>query len=134
MLGEEGRHAEDASALILADVFDFSPIFASDAGNPVTFGEGFIEEGVVCGEEIHDRAVVLDQVRAELNRLSIHRPSERSEFGEKAFVFVIVKVEVAQMEPLAGEFDGEPLDLVVAEHSPNLATQGGFASERVLFG
>ena len=58
-------------------------------------------------EDIEHGAVALEEVGEEPDGLLVHRAPERGELGEDLLALLVVRVEAADVEPLAGELGGE---------------------------
>ena len=107
------------------------------AGDAVVLGQRFVQERVVGVEDVQHRAVVLEQVGEELDRLLVHRAAQAGERGEVPLALFVEVLEVVDVQPLAGELGGQPARLGIAQHPPRLggehfrlvqpAIRGGFA-------
>src|SRR5258705_7008653 len=70
--------------------------------------EVFVQKGVVSIQDVQDRAVALEDVGEETNRLLIHRAAQAGEGREMPLALLAQLVEVVDVQPGAGELGGEP--------------------------
>ena len=82
-----------------------------------------VQKRVVGVEQRQDRAVVLQEVSEEEDRLLLHRPTQGGERGKHLLTLLVVLCEAVHVEPLRAEFLREPPRLPVAEHPPCLREQ-----------
>ena len=73
-----------------------------------------------CIENAQNRTVVLKQVGKETNRLFEHVLTERRKAGEVRGAFFVELGEVANMEPLTGEFDCQASHPGTLQHTSRL--------------
>ena len=66
----------------------------------------FIQEGVIGIQQGKKGSIVAEHVLEKPDGLFIHFPAEPCEGGVESLVLVIVLVEPADMQPLAGKLDG----------------------------
>ena len=120
--GEDAALREQALPL-RAGERDLAELLAGDPGQAVVLGQPLIDEGVIGGEEVDDRPVLLEDVPEELLRLRAHVAAQLlAEVGE----FVVVGIDDGQhpqLQPLAGEILRQRLGLGIAEHAPDLGVQ-----------
>ena len=86
-------------------------------------GEILVEKRVVRIQDVQDRAVVLEHVGEEEDRLFVHGSAHRGERGEVPFALLVQVVEVADVQPLAAEFGGQSASARIAQHSLHLRDQ-----------
>ena len=67
--------------------------------------------------------IVREHILKETHRLFVHVLPQNGELRIELLVLVVVLIEVAQMQPLAGELDRQPSCAGILQHSPRLATK-----------
>ena len=93
------------------------------AGDAVVLGQRLVEERVVGVEDVEHRAVALEEVGEEPDRFLVHRAAEADEGREVPLALLVERVEVVDVQPLAGELGRQAADLVVLEHPPRLGRE-----------
>src|SRR5437899_10961311 len=91
--------------------------------------EVFVQERVVGVENVEHRAVALEEVGKETNRLLIHRAAQAGEGREMPLALLAQFIEVVDVQPGAGEFSREPAQAWVAEHAASLGGEHVGAAE-----
>ena len=82
-----------------------------------------VQEGVVGVEDVEHRAIVLEEVGEETNRLFAHGAAQSAELGKMPLALLVQRLEVVQMQPSQGKLGGQAADLGILEHPPGLGTQ-----------
>ncbi len=96
--------------------------------------QALVEEGEVGVEEVEHAAVLADDALEEQLRLLLHRrPQFLVEGGEEGGVGGEA-LQVARLEPLAGEVVGQGAGARVFQHAPHLRLQHAAAAQRALAG
>ncbi len=90
---------------------------AGHARDAVVLRQRLVQERVVGVEDVQHRAVVLEQVGEEPNRLLVHRAAQAGERREMPLALLVELVEVVDVQPLAGELGRQPAHARVAEAS-----------------
>jgi hypothetical protein len=80
----------------------------------------FIHERVIRVEQAQDRAVFAKHVFKEADGLFVHVVAQLGELGKEFFIFLDVLVEVTDVQPLAGELNGEPPRAGIFEYAASL--------------
>ena len=80
-------------------------------------------------QEIKDRTIVAEHVFKESHRLFVHLAAPLRELRIELFILVIVFVEIADVQPLAGELNGQTPRAFVTQHPPGLCHHGFFIGE-----
>ena len=89
-------------------------------------GQHRVHEGVVAVQQIQNRAVVVDQIGEEADRLLEHRLAQLIvEARESLAVHGIEVFEMAEVQPVAAEFRGEAARTIVFQHAAGLREQHG---------
>src|SRR6185436_320959 len=89
-------------------------------GNAIMFGKWFVKDGEIGIKDVAQRAVSLEEFSEKTDGLFIHRAAQCVESWEMAFTFFIAVVEIAHVQPLAGEFDRKTTDTWVVKHPTRL--------------
>ena len=87
---------------------DATPLGAAHAGDAVVLRQRVVQERIVGIEDVEHRAVVLEQVGEELDRLFVHRPAQTDERGKVPIALFIEVIEIVDVQPLAGKFGRQP--------------------------
>jgi hypothetical protein len=95
---------------------------ASGRRHAVVFGEDGVDERVLPVEQLEHRAVVANRVVEEADRLLEHRlPQVVGELGEPRAIDRVEVCELAEVEPVSAELDGQSSCPLVVEHAPRLS-------------
>ena len=82
------------------------PLVADDTLDAILLGKRLIQESMVRLEQVEHGTILAKHIFKKQNRLFVHVAPQLGELGVQLFVFVVVLVEVAQVQPLTGELDG----------------------------
>src|SRR4051794_6354389 len=83
-----------------------------------------IDERVPRIKKIEDRAVALNKIDEEPDRLFEHRlPQFVAERRKSCPIDAVVLLEAAKVEPVSGELDGKCANPLVRQHPPRLDRQ-----------
>lgn len=106
-LGQNGTHAQEASAMMLGD-FDLTKVIPDDVGDTVMPTEALIHEAVVAGDDVRDIAILTHEMREKLNNLTLHVSTQfRGELGKGFFIDAAFFIEATELEPLTRELLGQ---------------------------
>ena len=86
----------------------------------VMLRELFVQERVVGIEHVKHRAVALEEVAKEADRLLIHRATQAGEGREIPFALLAQFLEFVDVQPGAGKLGREPAHARVAKHAASL--------------
>ena len=114
---------QDAAARKLLHAVHAPPVVAAaelHVRNAIVLREVGIQERVIRIEDVQHRAVVLEQVGEETNRLLVHRAAQTGEGWEMAVALLAQFIEVVNVQPGAGELRREPARTFVLQHSTRL--------------
>ena len=123
-VGRQHRgQAEHAAAPPGLHAIDPPPLASEHAVDSVELGQALVEKRVIGAQQIQHRAVVAKHVLKKPNRLLVHRAAQFRERRIKLLVLVVVLVEAANVQPLAGELLGQAPGARVAQQAPRLREQ-----------
>ena len=123
VLGQKDRHRQESAASELVGIINPHPIVWPDVanGHAVVFGQDWVDESVLGIEEVNHRAIAVNEVDEEADRFLVHRLSKSvGEAFEKFSINAVVLFEVAEIQPVAAEFDGQALAAAIPEHALGL--------------
>jgi hypothetical protein len=127
--GQEAGMAEQPAALRVAERDAAEPA-AGHVWHAIVARQPLVQERVVRGQELADRAIVANLTLEEELGLLAERLAQRLvEFGKQVGVGHGVP-EVAQLEPLRGEVLDQRAGPFVGQHPPHLALEHGGVAQR----
>ena len=107
---------------------------AIDAGHAVMLGQALVQVGVVGIQEVHDAAVFLHDAGEEHLGLGLHGGAQALvKVREDAAVRTLI-VQLAQIQPLAGEILGQRPGARIGQHAGDLGLQHGRPGQLALLG
>ena len=126
--GEQARVAQQPVTPVVGPLRAAEPA-AVDAGNPVVPGELLVQVRVVRPEQLRNRPVLAHLALEEQLRLAHHRGPQRIvESGEQRAVGIL-RVDVADLQPLPDEVVQEPRGAAIGEHAPDLVGEDSRIAE-----
>jgi hypothetical protein len=121
LFGERGGEAEDAAAALSVEAVDALPFAFRNRSHSASRVVLRIHEGVIRIEQAEDAAVVLDEVDEEAGDFFLHVVAEVEEGGEVALALFVERGDIADVEVLAAELEGETAHFVALEHALGLS-------------
>ena len=121
--GQQARVAQQPVPAVVLPAVAAEPA-AVDVRDAVVAGELLVQERVVRPQQLRDRTVPAHLTLEEQLRLPHHRAAQRVvEAGEQRAVRVL-RMDVADLQPLTGEVVREPRGAAVRQQAPHLPGEG----------
>ena len=114
--------AENASALVRIQV-DAAELGALHACNSIVLREALVQEGITRVQKLAHGPVPAQDVIEEQGRLGLHSVAQLGAPVGELLRIGLHHVEVAQLQPLAGEIGGDRGGAVVTQHAFDLRVE-----------
>ena len=123
LLRQDRAQGQHAAAAVRLDAVHPTPLGAVHARDAVMLRQRLVQECVVRVDQFEHRAVAGEQVGEEPDGLLVQVGADLGEGREVPLALLVVGVEVADLQPLAGELGGQAAGPLVADHPPRLRGQ-----------